>query len=190
MVAAAIETDLVLDISAGPAILGGSMRATDRTLMQVGGKDLERAVDEKHASDLVQAHLIETLSSIGRETIDFYYLLVRSPLEEFQINGALEALEMARQEGHVRFLGLEARGSALGALGLWQFHDAFETVCFATSPEDRSFEETLVPMARTRRAGVVARVSPGEVGRASADGCALVRVESAEEVKRYAGATV
>ena len=160
--------------------------------MQTGGKDLDRAVDEKHASDLVQAHLIETLSCIGREWIDFYFLVVSAPLEEFQINGALLALEMARQEGHVRFLGLESRGAPLSSLGLWQFHDAFEAVAFASSPQDRTFEETLLPMAQTRRVGTAVRVAneSAEVQRASELGAALVRVSSASQVVQLMGAPV
>jgi aryl-alcohol dehydrogenase-like predicted oxidoreductase len=119
-----------------------------------GGFELENAADAKNASDLMQAHLIETLSAVGREYLDFYFLRVRSPLEEFQVDGALEALEMARQEGHIRFIGLSSEGqSHLPALGLWQFHDAFDTVLLTPS------QESLAKLAQERRVGVVWRHS-------------------------------
>ncbi|MES1227687.1 MAG: hypothetical protein ABUL72_03395, partial [Armatimonadota bacterium] len=119
--------------------------------MSMGGLDIERATEQSHATDLVQAHLIETLSAIGREYLDFYFLRIRRGLEEFQINGALEAIEMAKQEGHIRFIGLACDGPPLAALGVWQFHDAFEVVL----TRDKDAYDTLAPLARERRVGIV-----------------------------------
>ncbi|RYG28682.1 hypothetical protein EON81_28085, partial [bacterium] len=110
MLALAREEGVPLDITAQPGLWGGRMRGGEDFLTVVGPSHHERATEHAHAIDLTQAHLIETLSAIGREWIDIYWLRVRRPLEEFQIDGALEALESARQDGHVRYLGLACDG--------------------------------------------------------------------------------
>lgn len=138
-----------MDISSQPALWGGFLRGGTDVLVQRSTIQYERATSEDHATDLVQAHLIETLSSIGREMVDFYFLRVRRVVEEFQINGALAALEFAKQEGHVRFLGLFADGPALAVQSVWQFHDAFEAILLPPSAD------SLKPIARERRVGIV-----------------------------------
>jgi hypothetical protein len=175
MAKAAEATGTVLDISAGPAVLGGFLRGTSSPLMQIGGRDIESAADEAGAGNRIQAHLIETLSAVGRESIDFYFLTVRQALEEVQIQGALAALEMARQEGLVLHIGLCAQGSPLSALGLWQFNDAFEALLVPGQPE---FLQTLGPLASQRRVGVVVEgdAPPGAVS--------LIRVSTLDDVNR------
>lgn len=139
----------VIDVSANPALWGGQMRGTDALIMAKGGLDVERTGDEKSACDLVQAHLIETLSAIGREHVDFYFLQVRRALEEYQIHGALQALESAKQEGHIRFVGLAVEGPSLAVQSVWQFHDAFEVILL------REPDPGLQALASERRVGVV-----------------------------------
>lgn len=148
-VASALKDKTVIDISANPALWGGQMRGTEALLMTRGGMEIERAPDEKAACDLIQAHLIETLSAIGREHIDFYFLQVRRALEEFQINGALQALENAKQEGHIKFLGLAAEGHGLAVQSVWQFRDAFEVLLL------KEPDAGLQGLAQERRVGVV-----------------------------------
>lgn len=145
----ALTEKTVIDFSANPALWGGQMRGTDALLMAKGGLEIERAPDEKAACDLIQAHLIETLSAIGREHIDFYFLQVRRALEEYQIHGALQALENAKSEGHIRFLGLSAEGPGLAVQNVWQFHDAFEVLLL------RDPDQGLEALAKERRVGVV-----------------------------------
>ncbi len=151
----AVAQNVPLDITSQPALWGGCMRGTEATLLTVGGPRIENATEEDHAMDLVQAHLIETLSSIGREYIDFYFLKIRRGLEEYQINGALAALESAKQEGNVRFIGLYPEGPPMAILGVWQFHDAFETVLLPKNPLENRAYDNLAPLAKERRAGVV-----------------------------------
>jgi hypothetical protein len=147
------DSGLPIDFSSQPALWGGCMRGADEVvLIQQGTYQIERATSEDHATDLMQAHLIETLSAVGRDCLDFYFLRIRRALEEYQINGALAALEAARNEGHLKFLGLHATGHPLAALGLWQFHDAFEAVLL---PDDQEAWTTLEPLAKQRRVGVV-----------------------------------
>jgi len=151
----AVAQNVPLDITSQPALWGGCMRGTEATLMSIGGPRIENATEEDHAMDLVQAHLIETLSSIGREYIDFYFLKIRRGLEEYQINGALAALESAKQEGNVRFIGLFPEGPPMAILGVWQFHDAFETVLLPKNPLENRAYDNLAPLAQERRAGIV-----------------------------------
>jgi len=171
LVEAALAANTVIDISHNPALWGGQMRGTEACLMSMGGLEIERATETSHATDLVQAHLIETLSAIGRDYIDFYFLRVRRGLEEFQINGALEALEMAKQEGHIRYIGLACDGPSLAVLGLWQFHDAFEVLLVR---DDEAYQ-TLAPIARERRVGIIAPEN-------------LVTVRTPEEIEAVVGA--
>ena len=155
LVGAAVESGAPIDITNQPALWGGKMRGSSGTLIAVGPTDYENGVDEAHACDLVQAHLIETLSAIGREKIDIYYFRVRRMSEEFQLSGALQALEMAKQEGHIGHIGICCDGPSLATLGAWQFHDAFETILIPRNHYDTEAYDTLAPMARERRVGIV-----------------------------------
>lgn len=155
LVGAAVESGVPIDVTSMPALWGGHMRGTDACLTCVSNSDFERATDDKHASDLIQAHLIETLSCVGRDYFDFYFLRIRRAVEEYQIAGALEAMEMARQEGHIRFMGICCDGPSLSTLGTWQFRDAFDALLVPRNHYDPEPYETLAPMARERRVGVV-----------------------------------
>lgn len=157
LVGAAAESGLPLDVGSQPALWGGALRSRSASsrVVSFGGAFLERATDEGHAADLTQAHLIETLSSLGRETLDVYVLTLRRPLEETVIGGALSALESARQEGHVRLFGLHAEGSGLAALGLWTFHDFAEMLFVPDNPLEAGALETLGGLADERRVGIV-----------------------------------
>jgi hypothetical protein len=178
--AAALDAQVPLDISSGPALWGGWMRSTDRTLLLRSDPLIERAPDEKGAADLTQAHLIETLSSIGREWLDFYVLRARKPLEEFQINGYLSAVEAARQEGHVRFFGLAVEGSPLAAQSIWQFHDAFDAL-IAAPP----ISPSLNALATERRVGVLEEFESSQS--AHSIHSKLIRVGSIDEIQGALG---
>jgi len=151
----ALDSGLPIDISSGPAIWGGQMRGTDAPLMVASNSDYERANNESHACDLVQAHLIEVLSSLGRDSIDFYFVRVRRMVEEFQISGVLQALEIAKNEGHVGYIGLMCDGPSLATLGFWQFHDAFEVLSMPRNHYSDEAYRTLSPLAKERRVGVI-----------------------------------
>lgn len=174
LVEAALAARTVIDISSSPALWGGQMRGTDATIMGIGKVDLSAAMGEPHAHDLVQAHLIETLCGIGRDYLDFYFLSVGSPLKESQISGALIALEAARQEGHVRFVGIAAT-DASASMGVWQLHDAFEALLIPGGVSSGP----LRLMAKSRRVAIVTRNGEPRLGEA-----ALVSVATPEEVER------
>ena len=77
----------------------------------------------------------------------------REPWEEWQLNGALEALETAKQDGIVQHVGLACGDNDLAALAMWQFRDAFEMILVSSGQQFESLE----PLARERRAGVLVR---------------------------------
>jgi len=155
LVGAALASGAPIDVTSQPALWGGRMRGTEATLTCIGNSAFEDANDENHATDVVQAHLIETLSCIGREYWDIYYLRIRRAVEEYQLSGALQALELAKQEGHIRHIGLCCDGPSLAVLGAWQFHDAFETLLVPRNHYDTEAYDTLSPLAKERRVGVV-----------------------------------
>ncbi len=177
LVSAVRELGIPLDISSQPALWGGFLRGGSDTLAVKSTSQFERGTSQDHATDLMQAHLIEVLSSVGREMIDFYFLRVRRVVEEYQINGALAALEFARQEGHIRFVGLVPEGPALAVQALWQFHDAFE-VLLASREEDQPLRN----LAVERRVGIVELASGFDVKPDSA--FTMIRVGSLEDVAR------
>ena len=156
LVSAALSVGTVVDVSAHPGLFGGFMRGSDALLMGAGGNEIGDAADEDGAANLIHAHLIESLSAIGRDWLDFYFLRVRRPLEEFQLTGALKALEWARDEGHVKFVGLSAEADPLVVLRAWQFHDAFEALLLPNRDPSYAGLRTL---AAERRVGIVSRAA-------------------------------
>ena len=167
------ETNTVLDISTSPALWGEYLRTSTQPLMVIGPNDLARSIDENQASILVQAHLVETLCGIGRERIDFYFLLIKEPLQEFQICGALIALEEARQAGNIRFTGIASKDPN-AALAIMHLHDAFEAVLIE---EEAELAQPIRLLAKSRRMALITR------GQARQDEAALISVSSADEVQ-------
>ena len=157
LIAAALESRAPIDVSTQPSLWGQHLRGQDPVLLVNGTAEYEHAADESHAADLVSAHIIQTLSSLGRETIDFYCLPVRRVVEEYQFNGVLQSLELARQEGHIRHLAVVSEGPGLATLGMWQFHDAFELLVVTRNHYDHAAYDTLMPVARERRVGVLTK---------------------------------
>ncbi len=116
------------------------------------------APDSTRAVHAVQAHLIEVLCAIGRERCDYYFLnLVHLP-SEAQLSGALEALELARQDGQIGTIGLAGYGDPLRTLAIWRTHDAFEVALLPNQPDTL---QMLLPEARARRVGVVLDLTEG-----------------------------
>lgn len=138
------------------------------------------AADARIAANLVQSHLIEVFCAIGRTQVDYYFLGIRETPNEAQLSGALEALEVARQEGQVGAIGLAVLGNPLHILALWRLHDAFEVILL---PDDSLTLQTLLPEAQYRRTGVVLQTDSPE--RAWQQG-AQVALVPADHALRYA----
>lgn len=145
----------VVDISSNPALFG-PLIPDELPLSVVLPDRPTRAIDEPQAYDFIQSEIIQALVSAQRQRIDFVFLTVRSAWEEFQAAGALGAMNEAKQDGLIRFVGLRAVGNPLAVLGFWQFHDAFEVVSFPWYEGQDEFAKVLVPMADDRRVGVIA----------------------------------
>jgi hypothetical protein len=175
LVTAVRTLKIPIDITSQPALWGGFLRGGADILSVKSSVHYERATSQDHATDLMQAHLIEVLSSVGREMIDFYFLRVRRVVEEYQINGALAALEFAKQEGHVKHIGIAAEGPVMAVQSVWQFHDAFEAILL------KSEHESLSNLARERRVGVV-RIQPLEFENRNPDHTCLVSINSQSQL--------
>lgn len=180
LVGAVTKLRCPIDVSSQPGLWGQYLREAESPLVAFGGQEIERATSQEHASDLVQANLIELLTSVGRLQLDFYFVKVARTLQEVQIVGALAALEAARHDGHVRFLGLAVTGSPTEARAVWQFHDAFEAIAM---PWDASSNDPggLVALAKSRRVGVL---TIGGDRNESYGQCRLYRVRTLEDVAR------
>ncbi|HLO99699.1 MAG TPA: hypothetical protein VK171_13970, partial [Fimbriimonas sp.] len=151
LAAAARATGVPLDISSQPALWGGSLRGGEDVLMVESNFQVERGTSQDHSTDLLQANLIEHLSSIGREMVDIFVFRVRRVMEDHQIAGAMAALEFAKSEGHVRYLCLGFDGPVPAVMSFWQFHDAFELVRL---PATEGYSAAL-DFAHNRRVGVI-----------------------------------
>lgn len=158
LVAAAVDSGAPLDVSAAPVLWGPPLRGSSPFLVAFGTNEPEAATDSDHACDLVSAHLIQVLSSLGRSGLDLYFLTVRRAWEEHQVDGALRALEAARADGLVRHVGLAASGPPLAALSVWQFRDAFEVLFVPDAEADAA----LRPLAEARRVGVLSGAPDGQ----------------------------
>lgn len=178
LASAALETGLPLDVSSQPALWGGHLRrepAFESTLVMVrSSTDFERSPDEDHVVHVLHAHLIEVLSSLGRQQLDFYFVRVRQRMPEYQINGVLQALEMAREDGLIRFNGLAVEAPALVVRSVWQGHDGFEAILV-----DEETAAELQPLASERRVGVLHEGATGEPR--------LIPVRTAADVEAVVG---
>lgn len=99
------------------------------------------------------AEIIEVVSSLCGRPLEFFVWRVGSPLEDFQIEGALGALSTARSEGLIRSLGLGIEGPA--AMPVWKLNDAFDIVLVARNHLNSEPYDLASPMAASRRVGVV-----------------------------------
>lgn len=161
----------VIDVSSQPALWGGLLAGFAGSFLSRSSRDLEGAHNATSGANLVEAHLIETLSSLGRPRLDFYVLRVRGPLREVVVEGVLGALESAREDGMVRFLGIEAEDEA-ATQAIWDRHDAFEIALLGSG-------SLLEGFAAERRVGVV---HPDD----QATGTRILTVSSAHHVQQGA----
>lgn len=173
-----------MDVTGNTALWGEAFRGQEADFIAFGGLEIETAQDERHAADMVQAHLLQVLSSLGRETLEVYGLRVRRAVEEYQIRGALSALEYSREEGLVRHFGLKAEGPSTAVLSVWQFHDAFEILFCPRTPAQEETWQSLSRLAAQRRVGLVAT----DVAAPSPESAVLMSVQSAAQVEALRGA--
>ncbi len=149
----------VLDITPSHGFWGQALRVHQPALQVAVVAPphlLAYAPDSQRAAHAVQAHLIEILCSIGRDCCDYYFLNLAYAPTEAQLSGALEALELARQEAQIGAIGLAAYGEPLRMLALWRTHDAFEVALLPNRPDAL---QVLLPEARARRVGAIVEIA-------------------------------
>ena len=59
------------------------------------------------------------------------------------------------RRGHVGHIALSCDGPSFASLGLWQFHDAFEALLVPRDHVNTESYNTLAPLAKHRRVGIV-----------------------------------
>lgn len=157
-----------VDVSSSLAVWGHHLRGADLPFIGIVGREVSQAADAGSAATLLQASLLGLLSAIGKDCLTFCFLPVSKALEEHQMAGALEAMDQARQEGLIQFMGLHAPKSPWAAQSAWQFHDAFEVILAPQSASGQA-EKTLRPTAESRRVGFILG-SPMSLGQSASMG--------------------
>ncbi|GMV88799.1 MAG: hypothetical protein AMXMBFR81_17300 [Chthonomonas sp.] len=175
LVGEALASGHPLDVSSQPALWGGAMRGCDAVLIAGGGVEVLGATSRDHAADLLHAHLIQVLSSVGREHLDVLCLPISRPLPEQAVLGALAGARAAQAEGLVGSLALTGPNPDQAAT-LLSNHSDLEFAL--VRPEDVSHFES------TERLVVMDGADPGSWLRRGAR--ALVAVSSPEDVRNVA----
>lgn len=134
-----------------PGIWAHELRGLGCDWLVCDSGGVERACDEGEAMQIMMGEIVQRVSNSPDGGISIWFLSVARAWEEFQINGALAALDSAREERLVDHLGLHVAGRAMGVASLWRFHDAFDVVLCRPGEE---FDSVLAT-ARERRVGVV-----------------------------------
>ncbi|MBL8059364.1 MAG: hypothetical protein JNK63_01465 [Chthonomonas sp.] len=148
---AAVSAKTIIDISQRPGLFGGLIAGKGSMVMAVGGGDCSRAPDAGWAKNFIEAKLVSVLSCLRQDHLDFFFLDYNGPWEEWQIDGALEAMESARQDGLIRFSGLSSSGNDLATAAMWNFHDAFDAVLM----QRETYFSEVSKIGAERRCGMV-----------------------------------
>lgn len=182
--------ETVIDVSGAPGLWGTALRGSQAPLMAWASESYTRAPDAATAANLVQADLIETLCSIGRQEVDMFVLPVSGPVTEAQADGVLMALEDARQDGAIRFLVLASLGPPEITLSFWQPRDGFELIIPTPSPRFPNRgegagggESALLQMAAERRVTIIHPCAPNNIPITPREEAKLVSVGTAAEVQ-------
>ncbi len=130
-----------------------AVRDLDLPWLARGGSIAGQSLSRSHADDLVSMEIIQAVASSPDGKLAIYFLSVSSAWEEFQIDGALAAMDAARQDGLLDFFGLHIAGSVVAISSMWRFHDAFEVV-LASAQNEKDFR-TVHSTAVERRVGVI-----------------------------------
>lgn len=170
------KTSCLLDVTDSALLWGTVLNREPMMLLYRGGADVDKARDAGHAEALVGADLVQALSALGVTQLDFFALRMRRTLELDQLDGAVRALEGAREDGLVRSIAASFEGPAQAAMLNWQFRDAFDLVI---APAEWTSVKSL---ARERRVAFVAELGePGTTPCATHD--QWIRIQHSDQVK-------
>jgi len=138
----------------------GRVMATRRNEVFLATKTHRRSYDES------MQLLEQSLSSLQTDHLDLWQLHNLSRMEQldqiFADDGAIHALEKARADGTVRFLGFTGHNNPEVLLECMRRFD-FDTILMALNPADkyhRPFMDELLPEANRRQMGVIAMKIP------------------------------
>lgn len=148
-----ISPNCVVDIHSDIILLGHAFSQTPARLMFIGGKEAWTAPDQRSAVDLMSGSILATLSAVRGKMIDFWFLdLDRAP-EQYQLDGAIQALSEAKEDGLVGSICLRIKDNLYAGLSTWRFNDAFDVITTrGIAPHDHA---ALIDLARERRVGVL-----------------------------------
>lgn len=144
-----------VDVTAAPALWRARLRGAPPRLIARGAAEVAQAESAGHAADLVAGSLMSVLSCLAGWRLELFFLRMRQPLTDAQVEGALEALEAAREDGLIRHAGLAVECHPMAARNAWSFHDGFEVISYRHNPAQPEWHEALGEMARERRVGVL-----------------------------------
>jgi len=138
----------------------GRVMATRRNEVFLATKTHRRSYDES------MQLLEQSLESLQTDHLDLWQLHNLRRMEEldqiFADDGAIHALEKARDDGTVRFLGLTGHANPDVLMEFMRRFD-FDTILLALNPADkyhRPFMDELLPEANRRQMGVIAMKIP------------------------------
>jgi len=138
----------------------GTVMATRRNEVFLATKTHRRTYDES------MQLLEQSLESLQTDHLDLWQLHNLTRMEQldqvFADDGAIHALQEAREDGTVRFLGLTGHANPDVLMEFMRRFD-FDTILLALNPADkfhRPFMDELLPEANRRQMGVIAMKIP------------------------------
>lgn len=156
----------------------------DLLVAAFSGYELENAASATHADALASAVLVQALSCLGRGRLDFFFLQVRAPLQDHQLQGFFSAMEEARAHRLVRFVGLEVGANLPNVM----VTSGFEILMAPAGDHWRSWAD----LAKTERLGLVGTgitVSKTAIDRAREHAVVLAS-SNAEDCAHWTGTAV
>lgn len=174
-IAATLEgSSTVVDITSGPALWASLLAGRQRLSAECALDKL--AYERQQASEHLEADLVSLLSAT--EGRGFFALFCEfGAANSNLVEGALEVLELARQDGLAGHIGISVRSEEERAAAVVRSHDAFDAALVDAS------HSLLMTVAHDRRLPVVQRALLSE----PVAGARQVPVSTAEEVARALG---
>lgn len=153
MIEHAVATGLPIDVTGQAILCGPLLRESTSPVVYCLSDEYIRVTGGPMSHNVVQAELVQLLSSLGRTSVDIVLIPIRRRPEDAQMFAALDALQEAREDGLIGHLGFKAVGGPFAVMSTWTLFDAFELAVLPA--ENGELLELAMPMAQERRVGVV-----------------------------------
>lgn len=128
------ENNIACDLSTQPSLWGHILSKWTGPCMIKGNFDYENVLDSQHAHDLITAHLLQSLCSIGRSSIDLFVLPVRKEIPYPILQGIKETVQQAKEENLIRYFGVALLEYSEQVLSMTTFYDFANALII---PEDK-----------------------------------------------------